>query len=86
MRILLVLFLVGLVGCSTAPSGLVVEYRYVVVPKEFIPPEPKLESVKSEELPKTYVKDSTYRKLVLNQRKLQDYSKQLRALLETNQN
>lgn len=86
MRILLVFFLVGLVGCSTEPSGLVVEYRYVVVPKEFIPPEPKLESVKSEELPKTCVKDSTYRKLVLNQRKLQDYSKQLRALLETNQN
>lgn len=86
MRILWVFVLVGLVGCSTAPSGLVVEYRYVVVPKEFIPPEPQLESVKSEELPKTCVKDSTYRKLVLNQRKLQDYSKQLRALLETNQN
>ena len=50
MRLLLVLLVVGLVGCSTAPSGLVVEYRYVVVPKEFIPPEPQLESVKSEEL------------------------------------
>lgn len=86
MRYFIVLVIFGLVGCTTEPSGLVIEYRYVTVPKEFIPPEPKLESVRSEELPKTCVKDDTYRKLVLNQRKLQDYSSQLRALLETNQN
>lgn len=81
VRPFIFLLLLSLSACSTAPTTPVIEYRYKPVPESLIPKEPVLESIKGIELPKSCVSDETYRKIVMNMRKLKAYSAELRLLL-----
>lgn len=76
MRVLPLLLLLLVVGCSTAP---VVEYQ--PVPAWLIPPVPALPSIPSSDL--TCLSDQTYFDLATRDRALRNYAAELRALLES---
>lgn len=81
IKILTLLSVLVGAGCAGPPLPPKIEYRTITVPAELIPPEPKLESIDRQELPRSCVSDATYGKLVRNHRKLKAYGAELRGLL-----